>query len=405
MKKILLGILIAAAGAIAWWLYHSGSSLPEVPFARVQREALVSTLSTNGKVEPIKWVAIRAERSGIVNKVLVQQGEGVKQGATIAELDAADAKADLTAAEARIAEARAQLEAISQGGPPQQLADVESSLAQARLDQQIAERDLKSLQRLYEKQAATREQVDAAQNRLERARLQIKSLEKKRAALVTQTDRAAAEAKLKEANASAAAARLRIQAAVVRSPIAGVVYALEVRHGAYVNPGDAIAKVGEIDKVRVHVYVDEPELGRVSEGVPVKITWDAYPGKEWKGTVERMPTEVTSLGTRQVGVVLCIIQNPGRDLLPGTNVNAEIRSAVVSNALTIPREAIRRQNNQDGVFLLQGNDEITWRKVELGIFSTTRIQILSGLKEGDSVALPTEEALSNGMKVKPVYPG
>ena len=117
--------------------------------------------------------------------------------------------------------------------------------------------------------------------------------------------------------------------------------------------------------------------------------------------VDKMPTQVETLGTRQVGQVLCVIENPDRDLLPGTNVTAEIRAESVQNALTIPRETIRRELGQAGVFVLSG-DRVTWKKITMGIGNTTRAQV-EGLSEGDSIALPTEKPLKEGMIVKPVY--
>jgi hypothetical protein len=115
-----------------------------------------------------------------------------------------------------------------------------------------------------------------------------------------------------------------------------------------------------------------------------------------------MPTGIVAQGTRQVGEVICIIENPNRDLLPGTNINAEIRSRVVENALTVPREALRRRSQQAGVFVLQG-DKIAWRNVTLGPSSITRAQVLDGLGEGDAVALPSDAPLQEGLAVQPVY--
>ncbi len=189
---------------------------------------------------------------------------------------------------------------------------------------------------------------------------------------------------------------------VIRAPIAGVVYDPAVRLGSYLNLGDPVAKVGRTEKVRVRVYVDEPELGRVAAGMPVTITWDALPNRTWKGSVERMPDQIAALGSRQVAEVVCVIDNPGGELLPGANVNAEIRSRVAENALTIPREALRRESNVPGVLLLQG-DKVVWRKVTLGVSAVTRVQVLEGLAEGDSVALPSELTLENGSPVRPVW--
>lgn len=402
MKKLLFLLPIPVLVA-AWWLYQRGTALPEIPFARVKRETLVSTLVTNGKVEPLEWVTVRAERAGLVEKAQVEEGQQVARGAVLAELNANDARAELAAAEARITQARAELEAIDRGGRPAEVAEIDSSLAQARIDLEVARKDLEALRRLVEKQAATRQEADEASRRVETLQVQIQALEKKRSVLVTQTDRTIAEAKLREAQSAAELARRRIENALIRAPIAGVVYDKEVRAGSYVNPGAPVASVGQIEKVRVRVYVDEPELGRVAPGVPVTITWDALSGRKWTGAVERMPTEIVALGTRQVGEVICIIENPGRDLLPGTNINAEIRSRVAENALTIPREALRRMSDQAGVFVLQDR-KVAWRDVTLGASSITRAQVLEGLSEGDSVALPSQQALEDGMAVRPVYP-
>ena len=95
-------------------------------------------------------------------------------------------------------------------------------------------------------------------------------------------------------------------------------------------------------------------------------------------------------------------ENPGKELLPGTNVNAEILSEKVDNALVIPKEAIRREGGETGVLTLSGNS-LAWKKIVLGIANTTKTQV-QGLNEGDPVALPNEKPLKAGMIVEPVYP-
>jgi RND family efflux transporter MFP subunit len=182
----------------------------------------------------------------------------------------------------------------------------------------------------------------------------------------------------------------------------GIVYDFDLKQGAFVNAGDPIAKVGKLDRVRVTVYVDEPDLGKVRQGEAVIITWDALPGHQWKGKVDRLPTQVVPLGTRQVGEVGCIIENPDHDLIPNANINADIQATIVEKALAIPKEAIRRQGSETGVLLLEG-DRVIWRPISLGVSSYVKVQVLSGLSEGDAVALPTEKPIKNGSKVQPNY--
>jgi len=404
VKRLLLLLLILVPIAIlVGWAFRVKNQPPEAPFTRVRRETLVSTLPTNGKVEPIEWSPVRSDAGGLVDRVPVQQGQHVARGATIAVLSQTGLQADVSAAEARVAQARAELATIEAGGRTTELAEIESSLAKARFERDNAQREVAALRRLQEKQAATPLEVQEAANRERAAELQMEALVRRRAALVGRNDRPVAQARLREAEAALLQARSRIAQTLITAPIAGIIYDLQVRPGAYLEKGGQVANIGQLDRLRVRVYVDEPELGRVAVGQPVTITWDALPGKQWNGTVESKPAEIQALGTRQVGEVVCTIDNPGHQLVPGTNVNAELRTSVVKDALTIPKEALRRQAGAVGVFVLRG-DTLAWQGVGTGASSVTRVQVQGGLREGDAVSLPTELPLRPGMRVRAVFP-
>lgn len=394
-------LVIVAAAALVWWLVNWRNQPPEIPFAKVVRESIMSSVSTNGKVEPDVWATARAERSGPVGAILIERGKHVEEGAPLVEIDASDAQADLAAAQSRIEQARADLAMFDRGGRAADLADISSGIEKAKIELDAAQKDYEILSRLQAKEAATKVEVATARQRVENAQLQIHSFEQKRTALVAEPDKSAALARLHDAETAAKLADRRIKQSTVRAPISGVVYQFDLKRGAYLNAGDIVAYIGKLERVRVNVYVDEPDLGRVTRGLPVFITWDALPGRSWSGVVDKTPTQIEALGSRQVGQAICAIENPDRDLLPGTNVTAEIRAESVANALTIPREAIRRELGQAGVFVLSGN-RVAWKKITMGIGNTTRAQV-EGVSEGDSIALPTEKSLKEGMIVKPVY--
>ncbi len=402
-RTILILLVLIAAGVLLWTLTRFKSQPLEVQFGHATIATIHSSVVTNGKVEPLESAVAKAERSGPVAKILIQRGQNVAAGAALVELDSSEAHAQLASAQAKIAEARAQLDLLAHGGRSTDLAEISAGIDRARLDLSNAQKDYDRLERLEQKQAATRAEVDAAKQRVDAARLQIESFEKRRAALVSAPDRAAAEARLNDAEAAAKLAQVQIDQSVVRAPIEGTVYQFDIKPGAYLTAGDTVASIGRLNRVRVNVWVDEPDLGRVAKGMPVVITWVAMPGRHWDGEVDRMPTEIVPLGTRQVGEVVCVIRNPDRDLLPGTNVDVEIRSQTVENAATVPKEAVRTEHGQPGVYLLRG-DRIEWRRVELGVSNTTRIQIIAGLASGDAVALFSEKPLHDGMQVKPVFP-
>jgi hypothetical protein len=87
--------------------------------------------------------------------------------------------------------------------------------------------------------------------------------------------------------------------------------------------------------------------------------------------------------------------------VPGTNINAEIRTNVVNNALVIPKETMHRENGLTGVYLLR-DDRVVWRPVKVGAASVTRAQIVEGLADNDAVALPSDRTLKNGDAVRPI---
>jgi HlyD family secretion protein len=404
MNRLWVWLLVLIAVVTAGWQIDKWKKQPpEISFAHVARETITSTVPTNGKVEPEVWAVARAERSGAVKEILIERGQHVASGAELVRLDTSELDQERVAAQSRIDQIRADMETISKGGRAADLADISSSLEKARVDLTNAQKIYEADQRLLAKQAETQQKVEQDRQLVEELKLRIKSLEEKRAALVVPADRSSAEARLRDANGALQLAQERIQQSVVRAPIEGEIYQFDLKRGAYLNAGDAVASIGKLERVNVNVSVDERDLGRVTKGMPVSITWDALPKREWKGVVNKLPEQIVALGSRQVGEIVCLIGNPRHELIPGTNVNAEILSESVDNVLTIPKEALRRDaKQQTGVFLLAG-DRLAWKSVAVGVSNITRVQV-QGLQESDAVALISERTLKDGMQVQPLFP-
>lgn len=403
MKRLYWLLLIPAILLGVFWMSQAKSSAPEIRFVKPRRETLISNLPTNGKVEPIEWAAVRVDAPGLVKRLLVQQGQTVARGALLAQLSEPGLTDQVSAAEARAAQARSDLDVLGKGGKSSELTEIDNSLTRLRFDRDQQAKEYGSLKRLYEKQAATMVEMQTAQARLHQFEIDIENLGKRRAALVSKSDVASGEARLREAQSTVRATQAKVSQGVIRSPLAGVVYSLPARLGSYLSPGDLVASVGQLDRLRVRVYVDEPELGRVAAGQSVRITWDAQPERTWKGTVDRLPTEITTLGTRQVGEVLCTIDNPDHQLVPGTNINAFIETSVNPGALTVPKEAVRREAGVVDVYVLENGDTVRRRTVGTGASSVTRTQVTAGLKEDENIALASDKVLKDGDKVKPVF--
>jgi HlyD family secretion protein len=399
-------LFVLPLALLLWWAFGRGESSVLVHFSPVRRGILASSVPTNGKVEPAEWSAATAETSGVVRTVEVRLGQNVSAGQTLITLDATGARADLAAALARLEEAQTTFKTLAQGGRASTVADLNDRIRTAQAAVDAAQRIYDSDQRLFAQQAATQLQVNTDRDALQRAKLNLTALKNQKSTAITASDRSVAEAKVRDAQAAVAVARHRVDLARIAAPISGTVYQFDLKVGAYLTPGYLVALVGKIDQVKVIVYVDEPDLGRVELGMPVTITSDSRPGQKWSGKVDKLPTQIVPLQSRSVGQVSTIIDNPQHDLLPGVSVDARIISKLVKDALEIPKAALRKQESTEGAYKLNGR-VIDWAPVKSGISDINDVQILSGLREGDNVADriidPPDAEIRDGMKVKPVF--
>jgi HlyD family secretion protein len=401
LKKIVLAVVLIVVAALAWWIYNVRSTPPAVPFAKSVRQKIANNLSTNGKVEPQVYEEVHATVQGLIARLPAHQGDTIAEGQVLAEISQPGQQDELKSAEARAAQARADLSTLQAGGRSADIAEIEGNLAVLRKQREDAQATVDSLERLVNKQAATTFELKQARDAVAEIDARIAATEKRRPALVGKGEIEAAQARVRDAEASVALAKTHMAQNVITAPLSGVIYDLPVRAGAYVHPGDLIGAIGRLDPVRVRVYVDEPELGRVSIGQPVRITWDALPDKEWTGSVDKLPTQIVALGARQVGEVLCTIHNEGHQLLPGTNVNAFILTQVVENAITIPKSAVRQEEQGKGVYVLQQDGTVRWTNITTGAADALRVEVTSGLAEGAQVMLPSDVTVHNGDRVSP----
>jgi HlyD family secretion protein len=172
-----------------------------------------------------------------------------------------------------------------------------------------------------------------------------------------------------------------------------------------VKTGDLLLEMADLHKVRVRAFIDEPEMGALAVGLPVKIAWDALPNRTWQGKTETIPKQVVARGSRSVGELLCSVENEKLELLPNTNVNVRINSRERLNVVAVPRGAVELDSGQRFVFVVKagvGKSTLERRMIQVGIADATNYEVISGLKEGETVALPGDVDLKDGMNVRVV---
>jgi HlyD family secretion protein len=402
-KSVLVIVILVVVAILLFTAFNRRHTVTPVRAEKVERQEIASVISTNGKIEPIDSFEAHAAAPATVNKVLVAEGDHVKAGQLLVKLDDAEARAQAARAMAQLRSAEAALSGIKSGGTQEEVLTARSDLIKAQAERDDAQRNLQAILKLRQNGAASPAEGEAAKNRLKKAEADVQLLQSKLNGRFSSPEVAKVEASAAEARAAYAAAEDLLHHSNVTAPFAGTVYQLPVKRGSYVNGGELLVQVANLEKVRVRAFVDEPEIGRLAKGQQVEIKWDATPGRTWEGTLVRVPTSVTMVGTRTVGEITSEIDNSDRKLLPNVNVNVSIISARHDNALTVSREAVHDLDGKRYVYKIN-DDKIQAQEVQTGLSSLTRVEVVHGIPEGALIALGAINAqpLRSGMDVKVV---
>ncbi len=402
-----LWILVGGALVLtALLVFLSGrGSTARVAVADVLRENLSSVVSTNGKVEPVKPVSFRARYPTIVERVYAVEGQQVKRGQMLFALDDTEVQADLAQARADLATQEELLNVAKAGGHASQIAKAAADLQKAQASRDQLHRDNEILTKLVAEKAATLEEL--AQNRLQltQAEADVQSTQKVKQTLEQQAqlDQGRMTLLVEHARATVRDLEERLQSAHGSAPLDGTLYSLPIRQGDFVKAGDLLAELADLRQVRIRAFVDEPELGQIDVNQSVEILWDAHSGRVWNGRTEVLPKQVVTRGTRSVGELICSVTNDRLDLLPNTTVDVRIHISERPDAMVVPRGAVYIEGDRRFVFRVE-EDRLHRRNIQVGIANPTKIEVLSGLSEGDVVALPGDVSLKENLRIRAVRP-
>lgn len=407
-NRILIFLLIA--GVAAFGLVQLSGRQPAAKVSAVipTRANLVSSITSNGKVEPISPFVIRAQLDTFVERVYAIEGQQVKKGQLLLELDVKDAAAKLAQAREKLLHAENDLRNALAGGRPDDAAKVAGDLAKAVAERDRLKRNHDALTRLVAQQAATKDELSANELQLKNAQGEVDRLTavKQEFDRTTKLEASSGALQVQQAQNEVAAFEEKVGDGRITAPAGGTLYSLPVRRGDFVKVGDLLAEMADLHKVRVRAFVDEPDLGGLEPNEPVRITWDALPNRSWQGTTEVIPKQVVPRGLRSVGELLCSVNNDRLELLPGVNVNVRINSKERLNVLSIPRGAVEAEGTKRYVYVVKdgqlgvGKKTLEKREIHVGIADATSYEITSGLTQDDLVALPGDVDLRDGMSVE-----
>lgn len=339
----------------------AGAPVIDVPVITATLGAVESALEISGTLAPRSRVAIKPKLPGTLEQVLVDIGDPVKAGQTIATLDRREIDAQADASVAAVAVATAALESA------------EAALANALLERDRA-------RNLFERGALPRQRLDGA--------------ETAHRASVAQRDLATAN--LAQANAALRRAREVQRNAIISSPVTG--YVVERNYDAGAMPGDKpIVVVADLRQMKLEAGVSELEAGRLRVGMKAHVSVQAKPGQAFTGQLAAIAPEVDERNRHfKVDVR---VPNDDRALLSGMYATARIVEASSASALLVPRDAVTTKDGKRVVQKVQGGS-VTAVEVVLGLSDGRHVQIVKGLAAGDTVLADARRPLATGAKVR-----
>jgi HlyD family secretion protein len=434
-KKIALGAGMAVALAViaGGASYFSHKGVVTVQTGKVQRMDLTSIVSASGEIKPKTYVNIGANAFGKITRLYVKEGDRVKKGQLLAQLENVQSTADVNATQASLEVAQTDAMA-AEAALNTSIAD----LNRAKSDAERAKLDWNRAQGLFREALIAKAEYDMRKAAFETADAGLAQAQARIAQAKAQKDSAARRIAQIRANLTHAADVL--QKTTYAAPFDGMITNLPVREGETVvigiqnSPGSTLMTIAEMSVLTAEVKVDETDIVNVRLGQPAEVSIDAMPKRPFKAVVSEIGNNAivrsTGVSTSQQTSasqeakdfkVVVTLQNPPDDLRPGLTATAKITTATRGNALSIPIQAltVRTQSELDprkddkgsvqaatpqnprkdkakeeiqGVFIVR-DGKAEFVPVETGIAGATDIEVLTALKEGDEIVTGSYKVL------------
>jgi len=443
-KKVAIGIaaVLLLGGIVGFTVVQSRRNVVVVQTAKAQRQELTSIVSASGEIKPKNYVNIGANAFGKITRLFVKEGDRVKAGAMLAQIENVQPAADVAAARAALAAARTDALAADAA-----LKTAQANLVRARADAEHARLDHVRAEGLYQDELIAKQDYDAKKAAWDAAAAVVDQCQAQVFQAKAQLD--SANRRITQNEATLTRNTDVLSKTEYRAPYDGTVTNLPVREGETVvigiqnAPGSTLMTLADMSVITAEVMVDETDIINVRRGQPADVTIDAIPGKSFKATVtdigenallrsSGVASSQSTSGSQEAKdfKVVVTLDEPPPGLRPGLSCTAKITTATKAGALAIPIQALTVRERKDlesaapgdrpaaqaaapsastrdkqqlqGVFIVRDR-KAEFVPVTTGISGTTDIEVVSGLAPDDEVITGSYKVLRtlrNGASVK-----
>jgi len=437
-KKILIGtgVVIAVLAVTGIAVHQSRKGIVTVQTGKAERQDLASIVSASGEIRPKTYVNIGANAFGKIVRLYVKEGDRVKKGQLLAQLENVQSSADVNATQAGLEAART--DAIAADAA---LNTSAADLNRAQSDYERAELDWTRAQGLFKDALIAKSEYDSQKAAFQTAKAGLAQAQARVAQAKAQKDSSERHIAQNQANLTHAADVL--QKTTYAAPYDGMITNLPVREGETVvigiqnSPGSTLMTLADMSVITAEVKVDETDIVNVRLGQPAEVTIDAIPKKTFKAVVTEIGNNAivrsTGVSTSQQTSasqeakdfkVVVTLQDPPENLRPGLSATAKVTTATRKAALTIPIQALTVRSRADlkaasgeksevqaavpsadasnsnggdkeeiqGVFIVR-NGKAEFLPIQTGVTGTADIEVLSGLKPDDEIVTGSYKVL------------
>jgi len=358
----------------------SSQSLPVVNVEKVTRSSTAGSLVLPGNIQAVTEAPVLARAAGYVKKRYVDIGDRVKAGQVLAEIEAPELSQQIRQAKATVDQANSSIE------------QAQAALLQGRSNEDLARVTKDRWQKLFDKGVVSRQENDQYQTQWKVQQANVQALEK-----------AIAAAKSNAAAAEANVARLTelLSYQTVRAPFSGVITVRNIDTGALVNEGSTLLyRIAQTDRLRTYVNVPQGDADSLHVGQQATLTIPDLPGRKFMGTVTRTANALDP-ATRTL-LVEVQVPNANAQLMPGMYTQVDLAVPRKNPPLRIPGDTLVVRPDGPQVAVVQPDGTVHYTRIQLGRDFGDHLEVLSGLEEGQSIAINPGDAIREGVKVKPV---
>lgn len=418
--KFFMGAALGLACLVAYIYVQRLLELrkPEVTLTTVQRGDIIETLASSGVILAKEEEQVRSKVISTVKALYVSDGDLVKKGELLIELDDAAVKTEIQAMEMQVEQAKAGKQRLSSNQST--ISQAKANVKQAKLVLDEAKRELENTKKLYEAKAIARELFHQAELNVEKAKIGYESAvsQLKFAQSASSSSEAnAAELSISQAQTKLDEAQKKLNDLKLYAPLSGYVsfggtqemfspYAAAsagpLKIGQSVTMGQTLMTLTNPDKLSIRCLVDEIEADKVKEGMPATLKADGKPGKEFQGkVVKKLPGIVKKEGLSMIAIQVDILDE-GTGIRPGSSADVDIVTQFKKNVLFIPKSSLKDTKGDTVAYVVEKHSppKAYMRKLKTGVETASVVEVKGGLQEGEKIVFQSPLVVFDGQKVR-----